>query len=86
VLDVLENSLCIMTEALAAQRLREVPPDVTIEVLLTNVRAFDLGKLDECVRAGEEAARQCLADLVGLRDPAERAAAADGPLNGAMDL
>ena len=73
VLDVLERSLCIMTEALVAQRLREVPPDVTIEVLLTNVGAFDLSKLDMCVRAGEEAARQCVPDLVALRDIVDRA-------------
>ena len=71
--DVLERSICIMTETLVAQRLREVPPDVTIEVLLTNVGAFDLSKLDMCVRAGEEAARQCVPDLVALRDIVDRA-------------
>ena len=71
VLEVCERSLCIMTETLVAQRLREVPPDVTIEVLLTNVGAFDLSKLNECVRAGEEAARTCLPELIALRNAIE---------------
>jgi NTE family protein len=70
VLDILERSICIMTEELVARRLAESPPDVTIEVFLTNIGAFDLSKLAECVRAGEEAARAHLPELQALCDSA----------------
>lgn len=66
VLDVLEGSLCIMTDALVTQRLRAFPPDVTIEIVLAGVGAFDLSKLHVCVRAGQEAARAHLGELRAL--------------------
>jgi predicted acylesterase/phospholipase RssA len=66
VLDVLESSLCIMTDVLSKQRMQACPPDVAIEIRLENVGAFDLSKLDVCIRAGEEATRAHLKELQAL--------------------
>jgi NTE family protein len=66
VLDVLESSICIMTDVLSKQRIRACPPDVTIEIVLENVGAFDLSKLDVCMRAGEEATRAHMSELKAL--------------------
>jgi predicted acylesterase/phospholipase RssA len=66
VLDVLESSLCIMTDVLSKQRMQAYPPDVTIEIVLENVGAFDLSKLDMCMRAGEDAALAHIEELRAL--------------------
>jgi predicted acylesterase/phospholipase RssA len=67
-LRVSERSLSIVNRKLVEQRLQEAPPDLMIEVLLRDVGLFDLDRVDTCLRAGEEAARQHLPRLIELRD------------------
>jgi NTE family protein len=67
-LRVSERSLSIVNRKLVEQRLQEAPPDLMIEVLLRDVGLFDLDRVDACLRAGEEAARQHLPRLIELRD------------------
>jgi NTE family protein len=67
-LHVLERSIGIMGEKLVEQRMRDAPPDLMIEVLLDGVGHFDFSKMDVCLAAGEEAARQRWSELIELRD------------------
>ena len=67
-LNISERSVDIMSDKLVEQRLQETPPDLMIKVLLKGVGLFDLDQVDVCLRAGEEAARQHLPELIGLRD------------------
>ena len=67
-LNVSERSMGIMSRKLVEQRLEETPPDLMIEVPLKGVGLFDLDQVDMCLRAGEEAARRHLPELIGLRD------------------
>ncbi len=67
-LNVSERSMGIMSRKLIEQRMREIPPDLMLEVPLKGVGLFDLDQMDVCLRAGEEAARQHLSELIGLRD------------------
>jgi len=67
-LHISERSMDIMSRKLVEHRLRESPPDLMIEVPLQNVGLFDLDRVDVCLSAGEEAARQHLSELIELRD------------------
>ena len=67
-LHVSERSLGIMSRKLVEQRLQDAPPDLMIEVPFKGVGLFDLDQVDVCLRAGEEAARQHLSELIELRD------------------
>ncbi len=67
-LHVVERSIGIMSDKLVEQRMRETPPDLMIEVLLDGVGHFDFNKMDVCLAAGEDAARQHLSELIELRD------------------
>ncbi len=67
-LHVSERSLDIMSHKLVEQRLQNAPPDLMIEIPLEGVGLFDLDAVDTCVEAGQEAARQHLADLIALCD------------------
>lgn len=66
--DVAERSAAITARRLVAQQLRQAPPDVMIEILLSGVGLLDLDQVDVGLQAGEEAARQHLAELITLRD------------------
>ena len=67
-LHVSERSMGIMSRKLVEQRLQETPPDLMIDVPLKEVGLFDLDQVDVCLKAGEEATRQCLPELIRLRD------------------
>jgi NTE family protein len=67
-IDVAERSQCIMTRQQVERLVRQSPPDVMIEVTLNGVGLLDMGQVDVCVKAGEEAARLHLPELVKLRD------------------
>ncbi len=67
-LHVVERSIGIMSNQLVEQRMRETPPDLMIEVPLDGVGHFDFNKMDVCLAAGEEAARQRMSELIELRD------------------
>jgi NTE family protein len=66
-INVAERSLDIMGRELVKLRMQQSPPDLMIEVMLKKVRLFDLDQVDVCLEAGEEAARQRLSELIGLR-------------------
>ncbi len=66
--NISERSLGIMSRKLVEQRMQEAPPDLMIEVPLKGVGLFDLDQVDACLKAGEEAARQHLPELIELRD------------------
>jgi NTE family protein len=65
-INVAERSLDIMGRELVKLRMQQSPPDLMIEVMLKQVRLFDLDQVDVCLEAGEEAARQHLSELVEL--------------------
>jgi NTE family protein len=67
-IDVAERSQCIMTRRQVERLVRQSPPDVMIEVALSGVGLLDMGQVDVCVKAGEEAARFHLPELIKLRD------------------
>ncbi|MEA3341765.1 MAG: patatin-like phospholipase family protein, partial [Chloroflexota bacterium] len=68
IIEVAERSSGITSRKLVEQRMRETPPDLMIEVMLKGVGLFDLDQVDTGVEAGEEAARQCLPELLDLCD------------------
>jgi NTE family protein len=67
-IDMVERSQNIMIRKQVAQRMREAPPDLMIEITINSVGLLDLDQLDVCLRAGEEAARRHLPELIALRD------------------
>ncbi len=67
-IDVAERSSAIVSRRLVEQRMQQSPPDLMIEVALQGVGLLDLDQVDKCLKAGEEAARQHLPELVELRD------------------
>ena len=67
-LNISERSQGIMSRKLVEQRMRDAPPDLMIEVPLRGVGLLDLDQVDVCLRAGEEAARLHISELIGLRD------------------
>lgn len=67
-IDVAERCQCIMTRQQVERLVQQSPPDVMIEVTLNGVGLLDIGQVDVCVKAGEEAARPHLPELVKLRD------------------
>lgn len=67
-LHVGERSLDIMGRELVEQRMRAVPPDLMIEILLDGVRLVDFDMIDDCLAKGEQATRQCMSKLIELRD------------------
>lgn len=67
-LNISERSQGIATRKLLELRMQEAPPDLMIEVMLKGVGFLDLDQVDVCLKAGEEAARQHLPELIALRD------------------
>ncbi len=68
IIEVVERSSGITSRRLVEQRMRESPPDLMIEVPLKGVGLFDLDQVDTCLKAGREAARQHLPELLDLCD------------------
>lgn len=68
IIGMAERSSSIMIREMVKYRLEQAPPDLMIEIPLKGVGLFDMEQVDICLRAGEEASRQRLAELVELRD------------------
>jgi NTE family protein len=66
--DVTERSLSIMIREMVKLRTQDDPPDVMIEIPLGHMGPFDLAQVAMCIQAGEEAARQHMPELIGLRE------------------
>jgi len=66
--EVAERSASITGRKLIEQRMQQSPPDLTIDVPLKGIGLLDMDQVDTAIKAGEEAARQCLPELLALRD------------------
>jgi predicted acylesterase/phospholipase RssA len=67
-IEVAERSYNITQRSQVEQLLKQSPPDLMIEIALGGVSLLDLDQVDACIKAGEQAARQRLDELIELRD------------------
>jgi NTE family protein len=67
-IDVAERSYTVVHRRQVEQLMKQSPPDLMIEIALRDVRLLDLDQVDVCLKAGEQATRQHLDELIELRD------------------
>ena len=65
-LNISERSMAIIGLRLVDAKAQQSPPDVLISVPLQGVGVLDLDRVEHCLRAGEEAARQHRDELLAL--------------------
>jgi predicted acylesterase/phospholipase RssA len=66
--EVAERSYNIVSRNQVERRVLQEPPDLMIEITLDGIGLLDLDQVDVCVKAGEQAARQHMPELLKLRD------------------
>jgi len=66
--EVAERSYNIVSRNQVERRVLQEPPDLMIEITLDGIGLLDLDQVDVCVKAGEQAARQHMPELLELRD------------------
>ena len=65
-LRVAGRAIGIMSKQIRLQRLRESPPDLILQPDVSDVGLIDLDLVDECIAAGEQAARAALPQIEKL--------------------
>jgi NTE family protein len=66
--EVAERSYAIISRKQVERLMLQEPPDLMIEITLDGIGLLDLDQVNVCVKAGEQAARQHLPELLKLRD------------------
>jgi NTE family protein len=66
--EVAERSYAIIRRKQVEQLMLQEPPDLMIKITLEGIGLLDLDQVDVCVKAGEQAARQHMPELLKLRD------------------
>lgn len=66
--EVAERSYAIISRKQVERLMLQEPPDLMIKITLDGIGLLDLDQVNVCVKAGEQAARQHLPELLELRD------------------
>ncbi|MBN1976713.1 MAG: patatin-like phospholipase family protein [Anaerolineae bacterium] len=66
--EVAERSYAIISRKQVERLMRQEPPDLMIEITLDGIGLLDLDRASVCVKAGEQAARQHIPEMLKLRD------------------